>query len=415
MEKIFKVLVVGTTPDYIEMINFVAADKVLFITDKALRASSCHGVPDCANEILCDIADTWSVLQGLRSHLLCFNQVLVGVTCFDCPSMFLTSIIAHEYHLAFTYPAAVLNCSDKQRSKELWRKAGVSTPHSLTVSSAEEAVMFCESMHTGCVIKPRRGSGSQLIYYCANGHEAAQNYQLVRNCLDTRTDESLAPEIIAEQYIDAPEYSVDVALSAGFLRIIRIARKIKDDSYGFGTTLAYELLNQPPDGLTESKLLTAIYVTLKALDVSEAICMLDFFVIDGNIVMLEASPHPGGECLPYIIEYATGQNILLKALDFAVDGKTHFGNWQDAQPHIGVRIIARHPGLLQAVNINNLPADPSVREIVRYQQSSPRIVLPPADYDSRVIGHVVAHTLGGQAVYDQISYILSNVEVVISG
>jgi len=387
----------------------------LFITDAALRRTALEPQPRTDEEVLCELTDIEAVIAALTRHLDSHQQQLTGVTAFDCESLPLAAAIAERYGLPFASPAAVEKCRDKLRCKQLWRQAGVLTPQSAPVTTLSAVVEFCRSQAAGCVIKPRFGTGSALTYYCADAEMAAQKWALVYDGLQQRNDGRLAAEteaeIIAEEYIDAEEFSADVAISRDGLRIIRLTRKLKIATELFGTTTAYELLNQLPAGIGERQLNAAIFSGLEALGVDNALCMVDLFIRDGRIILLETAPRLGGDCLPYIIRHATGQDVLAKALDFAADQTTGFEGWSAAKPHIGVRLLAEKSGIFESVDVSKLQHDESICEIELYRKPGHKIILPPVDYDSRVLGHIVAKTSGGSAVRQQVANILERVQI----
>ena len=417
MKNAGKVLVTATTPDYIEILRRNCPGKALFITDTVLRAAADEPQPCADEEVLCEIADTEAVIAALARHLDSYQQHLTGVTAFDCESLPLAATIAERYGLPFANSQAVDNCRDKLRCKQLWRAAGVLTPHSMPAPTLAAAEEFCRNQTAGCVIKPRLGTGSALTYHCIDAKMAAQKWTVVNAGLQQQNAGQLAAEleigIVVEEYIDAEEYSADVAIHQGKLRIFRLTRKLRFTDALFGTTTAYELVNQPPAGISKRQLNTAIFSGLEALGVDNALCMLDLFIKDGRIILLETAPRLGGDCLPYLSRHGTGQDVLAKALDFAADQTIGFEDWSAAKPHGGVRLLADKCGIFESVDVSKLQHDETICEIGLYRKPGHKIILPPADYNSRVLGHIVAKTAGGGAVQQQVENILSRIQINI--
>ena len=81
-----KVLVVGTTPDYVDLIRKRCPERALFITDPALRQRAQERSPRDHEEILCGLEDNEEVLSQLLSHMEFRGQQVDGVACFDCES-----------------------------------------------------------------------------------------------------------------------------------------------------------------------------------------------------------------------------------------------------------------------------------------------------------------------------------------
>jgi len=79
-----RVVVVGTTSDYIELIRRRYPHRALFLTNPAERAMASEETPGPAEEILCDFTDDGQVLNILKDHLRRYGLAVDGVACFDC-------------------------------------------------------------------------------------------------------------------------------------------------------------------------------------------------------------------------------------------------------------------------------------------------------------------------------------------
>ncbi len=91
-----KVLVVGTTSDYIDWIRTACPGSVVFLTDQSARSNASEPVPHPGEELLCHLAETETVLQLLQDFLLHGEIDIEGIACFDCEYLLLTSIVAAE-------------------------------------------------------------------------------------------------------------------------------------------------------------------------------------------------------------------------------------------------------------------------------------------------------------------------------
>ena len=137
-----RVLVVGTTADYIDWIRNTQPGRALFLTDPGIRQRAGEAPPDPSEEILCDLTTKPRVLDALEKHLGRWRIHLSGVACFDCESMALAAEIAAAHHLPYPSVEAVLRCRDKFIAKTIWRESGVRCPRAKRVTSADEAAAF---------------------------------------------------------------------------------------------------------------------------------------------------------------------------------------------------------------------------------------------------------------------------------
>lgn len=389
-----RILVVGTTTDYIDMIRYFYPERAVFLTRADLRHAATQPAPEPDQEALFSSAEPEAIFAVLAKHLADYQIELVGITAFDCESLLLAALIAQKYRLSFATPQAVKNCRDKLRCKQLWQQAGLLTPEAALVDSVDAVNHFFLRHGGKAVVKPCRGSGSELVFCGATPQDAGAYVRAVEDGLlqqegwrGSDIGDIANHRIIVEELIEAPEYSADVALDDGRLSILRLARKFKRPGSVFGITEAYLLLDHPP--IAEERLALVLLKACKSLGLTRSICMFDFFIREGEVVLLEAAPRPGGDCLPFVYQHATGRNLLQMTLDFSVDPASACGKLADIRPHLGVRLFAERAGVVDKVDVGGLESLPTVQEIVLYHRGPGwKVVLPPTDYDSWVLGHV---------------------------
>jgi biotin carboxylase len=391
-----KVLVVGTTADYIDWIQKTCPDEALFITDPFERDRAAEIRPKAADELLCNLSDTDGVLRALERHVVQYRQYIEGIACFDCESMALAAAIAEEYTLDYPSPTAVQNCRDKLRAKTLWRERGLRTPRAVSVDSSEEVLSFFEELEMPIVLKPTSGSGSEFVFDCQDGEACKHNFRTLQKGLLARryhrlylNDISTDSQIMAERIVFGREYSCDFVIQDGYARIIRLTQKIRALDGPFGTIQAYVLLGQIPEGINAEFFQQTIYQSAVTLGIERAICMLDFMISNGQIVLLELAPRPGGDCLPHLLRQGCHLDILKLQLDLCRHRPLEISSLNSRKPLVGLRLHANESGVLKRIGTEALAGDPRLLHIHLNRQPGQSITLPPDDYDSWVLGHII--------------------------
>jgi biotin carboxylase len=156
-----------------------------------------------------------------------------------------------------------------------------------------------------------------------------------------------------------------------------------------GTTLAYVLPAELPPAIGIESFRIQLRDAAQSLGLERAICMLDFMVRDGKAVMIEIAPRPGGDCLPPLILKSCGFDILGCALDFAERRPVTVPAPSRWKHLVGLRLFAAKPGVIRKLDDSPLRADNRVLECYLKRGPGHRVVLPPEDYDSRLLGHVI--------------------------
>ncbi len=388
-----RVLVVGTTPDYIDWIRNSSPGSALFLTEERLRRKSSDPLPEPGEEVLCNLAEVKTARQLVRDHLQRWKIKLNGIVCYDCESLSAASDLAGEFELAFPSAKTVNNCRSKYDSKTVWKKYGVSCPDYQIISSAEEAWAFIGNNNGSCVLKPVFGSGSELTFRCRSREDCQKAvdlfYQRQQSAafLDSPTGLKW-PLILAESWVSGKEYSCDCLIENGRAEIIRFTEKISAPSAPFGTTLGYALVS-PPEEAAAFSLSDELLKAAGALGIKRAICMADFMVGDKGICFLEMTPRLGGDCLPHLIRRVHGIDMLALAMDFARGRRISQTTFGSRSRGIGLRIFAESEGILRRVTTDSLEKDPRILDIKVTRKAGHKVTLPPDDYDSWLLGYII--------------------------
>lgn len=396
MPERYRVLVIGTTTDYIEWIRNARPGQAVYVTSPDVRQAAEEPTPAAGEEVICDLSDGGAVIQALEAHLETFAQNPAGVACFDCESMALAATVAKHFNLSYPSIESIGNCRSKNLSKVLWRKSGVDCPNSMNVGSLEELVDFFDSNGGLVVIKPSGGSGSELAFLCDGPSACEDHYAILCKELEVRKNNRLysneinkVVSIVAETYIEGPEFSCDFFLQGERVHIIRITGKIRPAKTPFGTIGGYLLPASLPAQIADGLLSKALKTAARALQLETCIGMADFIVTGGRIYFLEITPRPGGDCLPFLLRHAWGLDMLSLTVDAAAGRPVSLPDIKSIKPHLGVRLHAKTPGLLKRIEVNHDSAGSRIVDVMMLRRPGHRIVMPPADYESWFLGHVI--------------------------
>ncbi|VFQ45782.1 ATP-grasp domain-containing protein [Desulfoluna butyratoxydans] len=395
MHKDQRTLVVGTTPDYVDWIRTSRPGQALFLTRPHLRHGATETPPLSNEEILEDMSDTATTLASLTTHLKRWGQTLSGVVAFDCESLLPAARLAKALGLTFPSPEAVCICRNKIATRRVWKHAGLPTPemHALT-GPCQASDCFA---HTPAVLKPAFGSGSELVFYCTDAPSRRRAFQCIARGLSKRHADPLyamrrPPSeacILGEAFAAGPEFSCDLLLSPQKAQIIRLTEKLRDPALPFGTAMAYLLQDRIPERLKRSELEALFTKAAHTLGLTSGIAMVDFILTEKGPLLLEMTPRPGGDCLPWLIRNALGIDTLTLALD-AADGQCRIPTFRPPEsPVAGLRLHATQKGRISGIVSAPLLSDPRVRALHLTKTLGDIINLPPEDYDSWVLGHVI--------------------------
>jgi biotin carboxylase len=398
-----RVVVVGTTADYIELIRRRYPHRALFLTDPAERARASEETPGPVEEILCDFTNNAEVLAVLRDHLRQFGLAVDGVACFDCEYLGSAAVLANHLGLPFPSPFAVAQSRNKFLSKQAWKKARVVCPEGAVVGNSSELLQFFDWLGKPVIMKPLTGSGGELVFRCADHADCLQAYETILSrltkagenrlyCKDSEAPGDLDPlrQIVIEEFIPGQEYSCDFFLENGCLEVIRTAKKMPSAGVQVGaTTAAYVVPATLPNEISSTVFSDQLRRAATAIGLDRALCMVDFMVWEGKAYLLELTPRPGGDCLPWLIQQSCGLDIIGLGLDMAQGRNISPFPKRRWKTLVGLRLFAGHAGTVMEIDDEDLRRDPRVLEVFIKRKPGHRVVLPPNDYDSRLFGHVI--------------------------
>ena len=402
-----RVLVVGTTPDYVDLLRHEHPDTCLFLTEAQLRRHARESCPGTSEEVLYRDEEQLAVTELVRRHLEHHDIRITGVACFDCESMPLASLIAQQFGLPYPLPETVARCRNKRQMKECWKAGGTPTARFAVVGRSQEAVEFLHQTGGPCVLKPLSGSGSELIFRVETEAECRRLFNqmiallevrreapLFRSCPDGRTS------VLIEECVEGQEYSCDFLIESGRVCVIRVAVKHRSGDSPFGIIEAYELSRDLPDACQSSRLTPLLLAAATSLGIDRAICMADFIVRDGQSVFLELTPRCGGDCLPPLLKTACDFDSLGLAIRFARESVDNAVTTVD-QPTVALRLFADRAGTLESTDTAALASDRRVVSVTCTRQSGDSVQLPPLDYDSWILGHVIYRPEPGRMISEQ--------------
>lgn len=402
------VLVVGTTPDYVSRLYKDAAEPLLFLTD--LRFKDDPRLRDVPSSRM-----IFSSLDGLEEASFCTLAVqakkIAGVACFDCENLLLASRLAHRLELPSPPWQAVVRSRNKFEARRTWTAAGISSPYASLSSGLNETLAFFHHHGENIVLKPLSGSGSELLFHCMKEEEVRAAVRTMEEELPKRRtnplfhpfpDPERGREIdpcqswISEEFVSGEEFSCDFVYRDEEVFLVRETGKVKATDKPFGSVLAYTFPPSYPDGFRKERLLEVLKKAVQSLGFDWGFFMVDFVIREGLPVLIELTPRPGGDSIPDLVKIGAGRDTLNLYLRFVT------GRFQPPAPlslrarsYASVNLYAPKEGTIVKLDGRRIRDLPHVRLLFFKKKVGDRVILPPRDYDNRLLGYCIVATEPG--------------------
>jgi len=179
----------------------------------------------------------------------------------------------------------------------------------------------------------------------------------------------------------------------------------------FGTIQGYILPSALPRGIDEHRLHDILLRGASALGITRALCMVDFIISNQKVMLIEMTPRPGGDCLPHMLRECTGLDMLKTSLDFAAKLPLILPDTQNISSCVALRIHAQEEGILENIDCRRLVDDPRIKSIQLTRKPGHKIKLPPEDYDSWLLGHVIMNPLDQNSPEQEALAVLKKIEI----
>ncbi len=253
-----------------------------------------------------------SVLKAARR--IAAEQPVAGVMSWHEEHIVQAALVAEELGLPGTRAEAVRRCRDKFETRTALAAAGLPQPAFELVGTVDEALAAADKLGYPVVLKPRAAGGSQGVVLVRDEVDLRDQFDATRDVPVPHTPD-FDQVVLVEEYLDAPEISVDCVVHEGRLTPVFVARKeIGFPPYfeetGHRVSGADPLLSDP-DLL---RTLTSIHQTLGCTDGwTHSELKLTF---EGP-KLIEVNGRLGGDLIPYLGMRATGVDPGLAAADTA--------------------------------------------------------------------------------------------------
>lgn len=241
----------------------------------------------------------------LLDHLKKINN-LVGIHSSSDSYVEITAWLAQELGLPGACYEAVKLCRDKYAFYQALTSLKMSVPYTRKIYSLEEAENWLSDFPV--VVKPCYGTGSKGVKLCQTNDEILKH---VSSLFDNNYT-----EVLIQEYVDAPEFSIEVCSLNGRHHVLGITKKHLSKPPCF-----IEVGHDFPAILPvkeEDEIKSVIVNLLTFLNFDFGFSHIEFKIKDEKIIIIEVNPRLAGGMIPQLIEKSTGFDVLSNLIDLFV-------------------------------------------------------------------------------------------------
>ena len=290
--------------------------------------------------------------------------------------------INDELHLSGISKEMAIRATNKHLMREAFEKYGAPSPKSLLTKNEEDAwLIFCEQFSTNAILKPSRNSGSRGIAKVEKGITKDAFIELYRRALEESRDHS----VLIEQFIEGPEFSVEVIVWQGEPHVLAVTDK-KTTEAPYFVELGH---NQPsvfPEEI-QQKLKDGAIAGIKALGLSNCAAHCELKVQDGEAYLMEIGARMGGDFISTELTHlSTGIDMVAATISVVLGMEPNL-HPTEVKHGVCIRYFTPKPGKLIAIEGVNALEEQDVYDAEIYHQVGD--IIPEVKSSLDRSGHVI--------------------------
>lgn len=240
-----------------------------------------------------------------------------------------------------------IRATNKHMMREAFENGNAPSPKSLLTENVEDAWAHLQNdFSSDGILKPSRNSGSRGIAKVSRNMDKTDFI----SAYDTAFNESRDKSVLIEQFIEGPEFSVEIIIWNEEVNVLTVTDKKTTGSPHF-VELGH---NQPsvfPADIVE-KIKVAAVAGVKALGVNNCACHAEVKVQDGKAYLMEIGARLGGDFISTELTHlSTGIDMVAAAIDVALGLEPDL-SVKEAPRGACIRYFCPKPGKL--VSIGNM-------------------------------------------------------------
>lgn len=283
-------------------------------------------------------------------------------------SMNVMGRIHDELNLSGVSRKQAVVATNKHLMREAFKKCDAPSPISVLAKSAEDAWKQFQSFDGDGILKPSRNSGSRGIAKVEKGKENKESFY---KKYEVALEESRDNSVLIEQFIEGPEFSVEIIVWEGKVNVLAVTDKKTTEAPHF-----VELGHTQPSCYPEETVAIikdAAIRGVKALGVDKCACHAEIKVMNGMAYLMEIGARMGGDFISTVLtRLSTGIDMVAAAIDCALNIEPDLNPKTDPQS-VCIRYFCPKPGKLVSIGNTQVLDDARVYKKKIYVQEGDMI------------------------------------------
>jgi biotin carboxylase len=359
-----------------EKLNFFT----VLLTNKKKFIAERDSFPDVHQMIFTDINNYENIITTIE-NLKRSGKNIKGIFSFIDPFVYVAARLSEEFDINIVSTQAIHQMENKILTRNILENLPISLNYSIykPTESLSSFLKKTNKMEFPLIVKSPKSTGSKDVLLVKDKNQLISSIQNLSKKLPNE-------EILLEEYVDGPQYLVEVLVQNGKVHIIAVIEQEITLFERFIVT-GYSLLGQVGNKLYKS-LFDAINSIIQAFNMKNGACHLELRRINDIWKLIEINPRISGGAMNDIIEIGHGINLVEQTIQLMLGNELSLNKKHYKYVYAHYLTVKSKGKLIRVTGKNRSSKYPGV-EKVYIKPKKGTILKPPTSMGHRC-GYVLA-------------------------
>lgn len=310
----------------------------------------------------------------------------------------------------FNSPESMLICRNKANTRKKLREANVNQPKFMVVTSIDDIEQeVIKIIGFPCVVKPVDDSGSNNVTLCETIEQVTNQIKIILNEEINVRGQKKERAVLIEQYLNYPEYSVEMFTFNNKTYCIGITEK-KIMGYPYFVEYQHIFKAKLPSYI-EDRIKTTVEQALDAVGITFGATHTEVKLMGDECAIIEINARLAGGMIPKLVEYVTGIDLLENQIRLTVGQAPNLQI--EYTGYSGIRFItAEKEGVFRGIkSVDEIEKLEGLEQFKITYSVGKRVGLPQNAYDR--LGYFIVKSNTYEEVRKKLNMVVNKLDVVI--
>lgn len=252
--------------------------------------------------------------------------------------------INDDLHLCGISKEMAIRATNKHLMREAFERYGAPSPKSILTKGEEDAWnVFCKEFDTNAILKPSRNSGSRGISKIEKGISKETFIALYCRAMVESRDR----QVLIEQFIEGPEFSVEVIVWQGVPHVLAVTDK-KTTEAPYFVELGHSQPSLFPEEI-QQKLKDGAVAGCKALGLTNCAAHCELKIQNGEAYLMEIGARLGGDFISTELTHlSSGIDMVAATIDVVLGVEPNLSPVEEKHG-VAIRYFTPKPGIVKTI------------------------------------------------------------------